>query len=294
MTNRCNAACIMCPREKQTRDQGTMSMDMFKDVLEQLTDQDVEAVSLENYGEPYVDKFLFDRAAMIKDRGLKAYTITTGSLLHLKDNITNTLKYFDKLRISNYATTKEVYEKVHKRLKFETVDKNLTDLFSAREESDSNIRIEMYFLSLKENSHQTNDWIHLNESRADFISIWKPHNWGDGRSYRKIDKSNRRSCGRPFNGPLQVQWDGKIVPCCYDYNSQIVLGDLNEDTIDEVYNSAEYNKLRNAHREKKFEQFKFCHECDQLNECSGSLVYTNIPEVAVGKTNTHYTSLCSQ
>lgn len=32
--------------------------------------------------------------------------------------------------------------------------------------------------------------------------------------------SQERPCGRPENGPLQIQWNGEVIPCCYDYNNQ--------------------------------------------------------------------------
>jgi len=48
--------------------------------------------------------------------------------------------------------------------------------------------------------------------------------FGDGRDYReRLDDSKKTTCGRPENGPLQIQWNGEVIPCCYDYNNQIIL-----------------------------------------------------------------------
>ena len=43
----------------------------------------------------------------------------------------------------------------------------------------------------------------------------------DGRNYRERidDLMSKNTCGRPAHGPLQIQWNGEAIPCCYDYNN---------------------------------------------------------------------------
>jgi len=84
------------------------------------------------------------------------------------------------------------------------------------------------------------------EPRADAIEMWKPHNFGDGRSYRERHQTVelKTTCGRPENGPLQIQWDGEVIPCCYDYNNQIVLGNAFEQPVLDILNGEKYRFLR--------------------------------------------------
>ena len=218
-------------------------------------------------------------------------TISTGSQLHKGNAINQTLDYFDKIRLSYYGITEDVYERVHQNLNFEISTKNIHDLIEVNEKNDSKLRIEMYFLLMPENEHQVDDWLGLYEPLVDAVSVWRPHNWSNGRTYRTIDVDNKVSCGRPFSGPLQVQWDGKIVPCCYDYNSEIVLGDCNKETLEEVFTGKSYEKFRNAHRDGKFSKYPFCDRCDQLNNRKDVLVYSNIEDSEVGSVNTSYEEL---
>ena len=67
-----------------------------------------------------------------------------------------------------------------------------------------------------------------------------------GRDYRTIKKEQLKTCGRPFNGPLQVQVDGTVNMCCFDYNGKLLLEDLNAQSLAEIFNSVAYKKIRDA------------------------------------------------
>lgn len=291
VTNRCNALCIMCPREKMKRPQGVLDMELYKRVLKEAKDGGATQVSLENYGEPFMDPFMVERIKYAKKMGFWVFTITNGSFLTKDTAKEIILAGLDKLRISVYGITKEVYEAIHKGLKFEQVLENVNNLFRTRKAlGRKNPRIEMYFLLLDENKHQMDAFRKKWESLADDISIWKPHNWSDGRDYRKRMPS-KKTCGRPFTGPVQVQWDGFVVPCCYDYDSRIILGDLNKETLDEVLSNTKYNAFREAHKNGEFWKFPFCDMCDQLTKRDDVLIYTTIKTSKVGASNTNYLDL---
>ncbi len=65
---------------------------------------------------------------------------------------------------------------------------------------------------------------------------------------RKAIESSRsavysRACLRPFTG-LFVSWDGKAAACFQDYRNEYVAGDLNEQSLDEVWNGPRMRDLR--------------------------------------------------
>lgn len=280
----------MCPREKMKRHQGVLDLGLYKKVLDEAISFGADKVSLENYGETFLDPYIFERAAYAKSRGLEIYTITNGSLL-TEESCESIVNLFNKIRISLYGMSKDVYEKIHRGLLFETVTDNIERLFRAREKHRSNIKVELYFLLMAENERQMRAFLDKYENRADAVSVWKPHNWGDGRNFRQPLGTKKVSCERPAIGPVQVQWDGLVVPCCFDYDSRIVLGDLNVQTLYEVLHSKEYNDLREAHEKGDFSKYPFCNVCDQLQKRDDVLVYTTIKNSKVGATNTAYFNL---
>lgn len=281
-TNRCNGSCIMCPRESMTRGQGRMGMDLYCSVLRQAVECGATKVALENYGEPLLDRLLWKRAAIAQSLGLETSTITNGALL-TPAACRLVLTCFDSIRISLNAMSPETYATVQPGLDFAAVVENIETLLSLRHSQGSKTHILMSFVLLDENRHELQAFLDKYGPMVDGLSVWKPHNWSYGKRYREIGGA-KATCHRPETGPVQVQWDGKVVPCCFDYDSRVVLGDLTKQTLEEVVTGPEYERLRAAHREGRFSEYPMCDSCDQLHKDDSALVYTNIEGMAVGTT----------
>ena len=295
VTDHCNAECVMCPRDihKDARPHGIMNLDRYKRSIDEVSELGCKQVVLTGFGEPMIDKRLEDKIAYANGKGLNTYIISNASLLTRKRTERLINAGLDELRLSYYGMRKETYENVMVGLNFDSTMQNLRDFFEIRESLGSKKpRLEISWLVLPENEGDTDLFKEYWGPRADAIEIWKPHNFGDGRSYRERyeDVALKNTCGRPENGPLQIQWDGEVIPCCYDYNNQIVLGNAFQQSVIDILNGEKYRMLRLAHREKAFSLFPYCDQCDQLLEHADALIYTNrhnLPkEIAVKMSNT--------
>ena len=285
----------MCPRDlhKLGRPHGVMSTDSYKKSLDEVAALGGRQIVLTGFGEPLVDRRLEEKVAYAKSLGLRTYIISNASLLNEKRATGLIEAGLDELRVSFYGMGQQSYETVMVGLKFDVTMANLNGFLELREKLGSKKpRLELNWLVLPENEADTEAFQEYWEPKADAIEIWKPHNFGDGRSYReRFDEvALKNTCGRPENGPLQIQWNGEVIPCCSDYNHQIVLGNAFEQPVLAILNGEKYQLLRLAHREKKFSLFPFCNQCDQLLEHADALVYTNrhnLPkELAVKMSNT--------
>ena len=270
VTDHCNAACIMCPREihELGRPHGVMDQNKYQKSVDEVAELGCKQIVLTGFGEPLVDKKLEQKVAYAKSLGMRTYIISNASLL-TKKRATGLIEAgLDELRVSFYGMTKESYETVMVGLNFDVTMKNLLGFLKLRDEMGTKKpRLELNWLELPENAADTQPFQDYWEPRADAIEIWKPHNFGDGRSYReRFDEvALKNTCGRPENGPLQIQWNGEVIPCCYDYNNMIVLGNAFEQPVLDILNGEKYQLLRLAHREKKFALFPFCNQCDHYD-----------------------------
>jgi radical SAM protein with 4Fe4S-binding SPASM domain len=270
-----------------------MDVEKYQKSIDEVALLGCKQIVLTGFGEPLIDKTLETKVRYAGAKGLRTYIISNASLLS-ENRATGLIKAgLDELRVSYYGMTKQTYERVMVGLNFEVTLNNLLHLLELRKRMDSKLpRLEINWVVLPENENETDSFKNFWEPRADAIEIWKPHNFGDGRDYRQRyeDVAMKNTCGRPENGPLQIQWDGEVIPCCYDYNNQIVLGNAFEQPVLEILNNRKYQLLRLAHREKKFKLFPYCNQCDQLLPHADALIYTNrhkLPkEVAVKLSNT--------
>ena len=279
-TDHCNATCIMCPRDlhEHGREHGVMAFDEYASSIDEIVPMGARKVVLTGFGEPLMDSTLSQKVAYAHDRGLSTYLISNASLLDDKRARGLITAGLDELRVSVYGTRPETYNAVMKKLDFHQTIQNLMSFLKLREELGSKTpKLQVSYLVLKENEEDTDAFREYWEPLADAIETWKPHNFGDGRNYRERHQTpeSKTTCGRPENGPLQIQWNGEVVPCCYDYNNQIVLGNAFTTPILEILDGKKYRMLRMAHRTKKFGLFPYCDQCDQLLPRADALVYTN-------------------
>ncbi len=294
VTDHCNASCIMCPRDKHEhgREHGIMDQAAYERSIDEVFALGAQKVVLTGFGEPMLDKRLERKIAYAKSKGLGTYIISNGSILNSKRARTILEAGLDEIRVSFYGMQPTTYNAVMQGLDFDKTIKGMTEFLRLRDELGAKTRVQVSYLEMEENKSDTNLFREYWESRVDAIEIWRPHNFGDGRSYReRIDEVDvKTSCGRPENGPLQIQWNGEVIPCCYDYNNQIILGNAFSQPVLDILNGPKYRLLRWAHRNKKFEAFPYCDQCDQLLPRADALVYTNRhnlpPEEAVKLSNT--------
>ena len=194
-TNACNATCLMCPREKMDRLEGVMDMKLFKKIVKQGKAFGAKRVFLGGFGEPLLDPLLIERIRFIKSQELFCNFISNGSLWNSEFSDTIIRAGLDEVRFSFYGQNQTVYEKIHRGLSYETTRMGINSLLDARKIlKQDNPTVLIYFLVLDENKDMVRAFRKEWEPITDFIEIWKPHNFGNGRNYRDVELPQKKIC----------------------------------------------------------------------------------------------------
>ena len=279
VTDHCNATCIMCPRDKHEhgREHGIMDQKAYEKSIDEIVALGAQKIVLTGFGEPMLDKRLELKISYAKSKGLSTYIISNGSVLNSKRARSILEAGLDEIRVSFYGMRPETYNAVMQGLDFDRTMSGMLEFLRLRKEMKASTRVQISYLELDENKSDTGIFREFWEPKVDAIEIWRPHNFGDGRDYRFREQAVevKTTCGRPENGPLQIQWNGEVIPCCYDYNNQIILGNAFETSVLDILNGPKYRLLRYAHRMKEFNLFPYCDQCDQLLPHADALIYTN-------------------
>lgn len=56
--------------------------------------------------------------------------------------------------------------------------------------------------------------------------------------------------------------DGRVVPCCFDYEGKITLGDLNKESLEAIWHGEKMRELRRQHVEGNFNN-ELCRACQE-------------------------------
>jgi len=254
-TNFCNAKCVMCPRDEMTRPKVTMGYGHFADLVVQAYELGAKLIAPFGFGEPLIDPTIADKVAFCTRMGLETFITTNGSLLDrdmTKDLIDAGLTH---IRFSAHGTYGN-YEKVHKGLKFTKFIVNVSNFLTKRKDC----KVDVTAMPL--NGGNSEEILEFWKGKVDDIEIWKPHSWGGAKNYRN-GKRKLKTCGRPKVGPVQIQADGKVIPCCFLTNGEIILGDTYENSIEDILRSEKYRELKRKHDTGDLTGLP-CETCDQL------------------------------
>jgi radical SAM protein with 4Fe4S-binding SPASM domain len=285
VTNRCSAACIMCPREKQERDYEVMTPAVWKKIVDDAASLNIQMLDLCGFGDVFLDKDLFDKIRYAKsvNPNFKIYISTTGIAM-TPSKYRDIMEYVDILKFSIYGFSKAAYEAVMKNVSYDKAMSNIQGLLTENERAADKIYTIGNYILLDENASEMQPWIDFWEPRLSEVYVWKPHNYLDGRNYRDITGKPQRSCGRPLEGPLNVAANGDAHVCCFDYNKKLVVGRLRTQSIMEVMNSPAMRDIQDRHRRNDFKDSP-CETCDQTVLDESVLVYKSNPQRRVGMTN---------
>jgi len=285
-TTFCGADCIMCARHDFKLTPEVMSKKLFQKCIEESANLGIKQIGIANFGDPLMDKYFIWRIKYIKENYPSIKISLTSTCQLLRGEIADAVaKYADELLISMYGFSKIAYESVHRgSLVYENVKKNIDD-FLARDHRPFCV---MKYLLLDQNKEDMDVWKNYYLSKANRIDIWKPHNFGNFKKNsnikKQIDKQNFVGCFRIrlLNG-LVFRTNGDVSICCMDYNHNIVVGNINQNSLTDILNSKKIQKLQSMNKDKTILNYKYCKNCDQLYDRSEALVYTSNDKMRAGQ-----------
>jgi MoaA/NifB/PqqE/SkfB family radical SAM enzyme len=275
-----------------------MSTELFSlllDRIKEATDQ-YRAITFAGMGEPLLDPEFLEKARISRSQGFRVLLLTNGSRLTIDlfrqlDEIG-----MESIRVSFYGMRPESYSRAHgvnhNAEEFERLKDTLSEICALPRTTKM-----LFTFNVVEGGKEQDlkNWIRYWEPQADLIEVWRPHNWVYGRAIRTVSPKKRETCGRPFRGPLQVQVDGTVNMCCFDFNGDLTLGDLKTQSLSEIFEGDFFQRIYDCHLKGNFENSGLiCKDCDQRNvDKSDVLVYNSKFDIKerVEMTSSTYTPL---
>ena len=246
-----------------------MDFGLFEKIMKEVSSVRRKPVThLHGFGEPLLDKLLAERIQLAKTCGIKhTYIVTNASLLFPETSRKIIGAGLDKMKISFYGTDEESYNTTMKRLNFKVTFQNITEFLRIRKDMKrGNPRLILQYLPNETNHAKTEEfkalWSSLIDTKVgDCLNVSSLHNYGGGRAYNHLGKKIVSVCYFPWTF-MSVLWDGRVVTCCMDSNGVQVLGDLNSQSIQEVWNGPVLSGARDNFRKLDYSNYPVCLSCD--------------------------------
>lgn len=238
LTNLCNFKCKMCPVGKQQmkRKQGFMSPEVFEWIIREAARYGT-AIRFIRWGEPLLHPNLLQFVRMVKNAGLLCHINTNGF-------------FFDNEFISN------IIKIPLDSIKFSFHNENITNWIE-----------ELY---LRRNK-KSKPYIHVSitDKEADCLDEFKDLirpicdkvTVNKTRDVFQIQEMPvAPNCPELFS-KLSINWDGTVSGCCSDWDNYMLVGDLNKEGLEDIWNGNKIKAYRKAILNNTHNSLFLCRRC---------------------------------
>jgi MoaA/NifB/PqqE/SkfB family radical SAM enzyme len=277
-TNRCNATCSFCPRDKMPT-QGMMKLDVFKQILVRCKELPILPVAKAcGTGEPLIHPQSVEFVQYATEQGFDFNITTNASLLTPQKSKALFAAGLSQLNLSVSATG-QLYNQIY-NLEFDTVRRNIE---AAIQQNSGNCKIMLTIVEFDDNRDQIDEikafWQNIGITR---FNINRVHNRGGyaeqfchdafntdfEKEAMQILADNQMShlCSVPYLFVI-IGWDGQYYLCCHDWKKRYPMGSVFDFSIEE----AGFRKLA-ATRDRS--PCKAC-SADPVNQIRAALIATS-------------------
>lgn len=261
-TTHCNLRCPQCISGLRAfnRPTGSITYQNFKKIIEQNYKQLVYLL-LYFQGEPYLNPDFLNMVKIANRKKIYTATSTNGHYLaqHAEETVRSGL---DRLIISLDGTSQETYSKYRVGGKLELVIEGTRKLIAAKKRLRSNTPYIIFqFIVMRHNEDQIQEIEHLARSlgvddlQLKTVQVYDEEG-GDlipeNRKYARYDKNNGgfslknkllNHCWKMWHSCV-ITWDGRVVPCCFDKDANHPMGNIEKETMKEIWQGKNYKRFR--------------------------------------------------
>lgn len=272
-TSHCNLRCVMCPQSMDaTRgNSGYMTLDLYRKIIDEAREFVLE-INLFFRGEPLLHPRIVEMVRIARDAGIAVHINTNATLLRGKmiDGLLDA--GLDKLTISFDGGEKELYEQMRRGARYEKTLENTLSFLKAKAARRSNrpytaIQVINFFDPKAPGPTVPPQFVRLFDGLPldEFDPIWA-HGWAGTMKESKDFQAapyghNYYPCNWLWKS-LAICWDGKVATCCGDFGPMEVFGDLNTDSLRDIWNGPHMVRIRKLQREGRLGELPLCRNCD--------------------------------
>lgn len=265
----CNGACVFCPYILSVEHvpKGTMSDELFQRIIHEIAQhKNTRRISPYLMNEPFLDPKILERSRYIKKVIPKSKIVVTTNGSKLLPNVIDDIvkdNPFHHIFISMQGIEKESYEKTMRgSLKFEETKRNIEYLIQKRNEHCPKLKITVTMVktNLIDVDKAVNYWKSLGVN-SKYTAL--ENRGGNNSAFRKLNPGKVvqfKHCTRLFK-QAYILFNGDMVLCCTDYFKKMVLGNVAESSIYEVWNSPRAIKIRQDFIRGNFSENPLCASC---------------------------------
>lgn len=269
-TNNCNSHCPLCPTGSGTlqRPKGYMDEKIFQKIACEVQPHGT-SLTLWHYGEPFLHPKIFSMIKFAADLGIPVISSTNGYVFYNPSSIDALIESgLSKLIVSLDGSTPEVNSLYRKGVDFNRVISGLEYYASLKAKGISSVKWPKLVIQMILFRHNQNDIQSVQQMadlfKADFVLKTANLNMVPNVNFESYLPEKEEYCRYIWNREigawehygqfrnqcsfvetgLVINWDGSVNPCCYDYQAEYYLGNVDTQTLSDIWAGGQLDQLR--------------------------------------------------
>ena len=278
LTNFCNFRCRFCPTgtKSMKRMRGFMPDEVVDALIENVRRYNIQGVRFIRWGEPTMHPKYLEIIERIKNVGALTHINTNGSLLdeaqmqRLLDIHLDSIKFsfqgadegtYNEMRAGgDYSRLLGIVRKFHElrgsnQYPYIQISTTLTGETAEQVESfkqDVGAYCDYYNIGYTKLTH-----LDVGAMKIDDVEKEKIRHL---QELETIHHSFRPVCNEAFD-KLSVNWNGDVTLCCQDYDNFLLVGNILDSDIKEIFNSNATKIYRQTIAKGEYGKIKCCSDC---------------------------------
>ncbi len=286
--NVCNLKCIMCQLHNPKLSQNHKTT-FFKqkqllpeksvyDIIDYAAKHHIHNLSFTAAGEVLLDERIFDFVSYARKNGVPLIGLVSNGVLLAEKGEQLLESGVNRITVSIDGATAEIYKKIRGAAlhKVEQGVRKCVDYARKLNQQGRTIEIELACVlvfdemqSIEQKELYLSKWADVRDiiTRITFneLATFDENGW-DTRNNAVIDRNKRQICHSPFR-KIMINPYGDVTVCCTmstsAYYNSFLVGNVNQQTLEEIWAASPMRTLRKENIRKKFSDFSICARCNE-------------------------------
>jgi radical SAM protein with 4Fe4S-binding SPASM domain len=264
--NRCDLDCKMCYPGYRNDKKTNLSDKVIKKLFKEFKSNKLSAIMFGANEEPFLYNKLFDVVDMaVSSNIMDIFIFSNGTLLNKKNSDKVLNNEVTRLFISVDAVTRETYDEIRipnkitdifNKNRLLALENNIKSFIDNRNKSEMTLPLVRTSMSVQpENKHEVQPFIDKWSGIVDNVEIQVYSDYSSVyRLSKKTKEFNTKSrnlsdnlknphCTQPWN-TITIWPNGNVSPCCNLNGINLTIGNVNNDTVKNIWNSKEMTTIR--------------------------------------------------
>ncbi|MGM4892596.1 radical SAM/SPASM domain-containing protein [Tardiphaga sp. 839_C3_N1_4] len=263
--NVCNLACPICPRHHRAIPDALMSLASAKDVIRDLAEVNEELTLYPYYlGETLIHPDFIELVDFILEfPNIQLNIVSNGILLDKKISEKLLSRKIKSYHFSLHDCDTALHEGVHPRHAISA--RNVLDFLKMAEPIRTNIWVGVSMVPIQLDERAVEEFREFWQPVVNAVNIYAyltPERRISDPAIEEAFSGFFLPCSSPWVQPV-ISVDGTVLPCCWDYEHTMKMGNVFEKPFKEIYEGAPFRELRQASLDKNLDQFPTCASCSK-------------------------------